>query len=228
MHTTNEILQEAHNFYTKLYSSEHISEDDIYAYLEQFTLTSIIDENDNKTLCADVSEKECFEALTSMGKNKSPGPDGLPVEFYISFWNELKTVLVAGYQESYNDEELSVMQKMSIMPLIFKKNQRELFKNYRPLTLSNVNYKIIAFVLARRLQKIIAKLISKEQSAYIKGRYIGENIRLLLDVMEYCDKTNESGILLFLDFQKAFDSLEWKFIELVLEVWFSVNIQKMV
>ena len=60
---------------------------------------------------------------------------------------------------------------------------------------------------------MIDRLVSPEQTAYIKGRYIGENIRLLLDIIEYTQKRNKSGVLLFLDFRKAFDSLDWNFIQ---------------
>ena len=67
-------------------------------------------------------------------------------------------------------------------------------------------------VLANRLQNIIDQLISKHQPAYIKRRFIGINARTILDVLEYCSDNNHDGILLFLDFQKAFDSGEWNFI----------------
>ena len=72
--------------------------------------------------------------------------------------------------------------------------------------------KIIDTIFAHRLQKVIDKLIGKEQSAYIKGRYIGDNARLILDIFEYCEEFSENGILLFLDFEKAFDSVEWNFL----------------
>ena len=65
---------------------------------------------------------------------------------------------------------------------------------------------------AKRLQTVIGKLISKYQSAYIKGRYIGDNARLILDIFEYRNDNDQDGILLFLDFEKAFDSIEWNFL----------------
>ena len=79
-------------------------------------------------------------------------------------------------------------------------------KNYRPICLTNIDYKIIAFVCAKRIQNILDRLISKSQSAYIKGRFIGENARLILDIFEYCENSNDEGIFLFLDFEKALDS----------------------
>ena len=87
-----------------------------------------------------------------------------------------------------------------------------MYENYRPISLSNADYKTLAFVLANRLQKVISKLISPDQVAYIKNRFIGQNIRLLLDVMEYTKTNKTSGVLLFLDFEIAYDSLSWNFI----------------
>ena len=74
-----------------------------------------------------------------------------------------------------------------------------------------MDYKIFAQILALRLQPVAKKMIGKEQSAYIKGRYIGENARLILDIYEHCMNHDLDGILLFLDFEKAFDSVEYNF-----------------
>ena len=60
-------------------------------------------------------------------------------------------------------------------------------------------------------------ILNKDQTAYVKGRYIGVNARLVLDIFEYCEHFDKEGVLLFLDFQKAFDSVEWNFIFKVLE-----------
>ena len=94
------------------------------------------------------------------------------------------------------------------MSLIFKKGDTEDLENYRPISLTNVDYKILAFTLAARLQKVIGFIINPDQVAYIQDRFIGTNVRLILDVVE---KTQE-GALFFLDFKKAYDSLEWNFI----------------
>lgn len=96
--------------------------------------------------------------------------------------------------------------------MIHKKGKLDELQNYRPISLTNCDDKIIACVFSRRLKKIIDKLINPDQSGYIKGRYIGINARLILDIFDYWEKSNESGILLFADFQKAFDSVEWEFL----------------
>jgi hypothetical protein len=148
-----------------------------------------------------------------MKLNKTPGLDGLSVEFYKCFWNHINDMIIDSYNEAFEYGELPESLKVCVIALLFKKGDRDDFANYRPISLSNIDYKILASTIANRLQKVIHKIISPEQTAYIKNRYMGENIRLLLDIMDYTKTNNEAGILLFLDFQKAFDSLDWNFIE---------------
>ena len=86
-----------------------------------------------------------------------------------------------------------------------------MLKNYRPISLTNYDYKIIAFVLSERIQKVTQNLISHDQTAYIKERFIGNNVRLLSDIIDYCNLAKQNGILLSVDFEKAFDTVEWNF-----------------
>ncbi len=79
---------------------------------------------------------------------------------------------------------------MSVLSLIFKKNDRLFLKNYRPISLTTCDYKILAFVLANRLHRVLDKIISKDQNGYIKKRYIGYNIRLVEDMIEYAEQYN--------------------------------------
>lgn len=147
-----------------------------------------------------------------MKQNKSPGNDGIPVEFYKMFWKHLKTYFYNALIHSLEEGELSTTQKCSILSLIYKKGALEKIENYRPISLTNIDYKIIACVFAKRLQKVMDNIINENQTGYIKGRFIGNNSRLILDILEYCENNNKDGILLFVDFQKAFDSVEWNFL----------------
>ena len=98
------------------------------------------------------------------------------------------------------------------MSLIYKKDDEDDIRNYRPISLTNVDYRILAFTLAERMQKVLGDIVSNDQTAYLKGRYMGTNMRLVGDIIDYYDMINKSGILLVLDFQKAFDSLERDFL----------------
>ena len=90
-------------------------------------------------------------------------------------------------------------------------------KNWRPLTLLNCDYKIAAKAIANRIKTVIPKLINSDQTGFLKGRFIGENIRLIDSIIKYASESNIPGLLLFIDFEKAFDSVEWSFIERTLQ-----------
>jgi len=107
-----------------------------------------------------------------------------------------------------------VTQRRGIIKLIPKKDtEPDLIRNWRPLTLLNCDYKIAAKAIANRLKKVIPKLVNSDQTGFIKGRFIGENIRLIDNVINFAAAKNIPGLLLFLDFEKAFDSLNWSFIQ---------------
>ena len=83
----------------------------------------------------------------------------------------------------------------------------------RPITLLNTDYKIAAKAIANRFKTVLPKLINNDQTGFMKGRFIGENTRLIDGIIQYAAQHNTPGLLLFIDFEKAFDSLEWPFIQ---------------
>ena len=113
--------------------------------------------------------------------------------------------------------ELSNSQKRGILSLLYKKNDKSKLANWRPISLLNTDYKILAHVLANRLKKVINKLIHTDQTGYLKGRSIGQNIRLIQDVIDYFENDNTQGAIIFLDFRKAFDTVNHNFLMRVLE-----------
>ena len=84
-------------------------------------------------------------------------------------------------------------------------------KNWQPISLLSVLYKLLSSAIAERLKIVLDKLVSKCQTGFIKGRYIGESTRLIYDIMNYTEVTNKNGLLMLIDFEKAFDSISWKF-----------------
>ena len=165
----------------------------------------------------DISYNECELAIKSMKTNKSPGLDGICIEFYKKFLPILRNLLTDVFNQCYHNDKLIMSQRIAVMSLIHKKDDKDDIANYKPISLTNVDYRILTFVLANRLQKVIGKIINDDQTAYIKGRFMGNNVRLVSDVIDYYDILNKSGILLAIDFRKAFDSIEWNFIYKSLE-----------
>ena len=100
-----------------------------------------------------------------------------------------------------------------IIKLIPKKDaELNLIRNWRPLTLLNCDYKIATKAMANRIKPFLQKLISHDQTGFIKNRFVGENIRLIDGVIKYTAVKNTLELLFFLDFEKAFGTLQWPFI----------------
>ena len=128
--------------------------------------------------------------------------------------------MIASFNYAFHSGALSISQKRGIISLIPKKDKdTSLLENLRPISLLNVDYKILTKVIAKRLEKLLPKIINPDQTGYVKGRYIGENVRLIQDIMFYTKRMNSPGIAIFLDFRKAFDSIEWEYLKAALKAF---------
>ena len=172
------------------------TEEECCQYLSNLS-TSVLTEDD-KSLCeGKLTLNECWEALNSMKNGKSPGSDEFTKEFYVSFFGELGPLLLETFNYSFEKEELSASQKQAVITLIQKKDRDVmLIKNWRPISLINVDSKIASKALAARMKKVIHSLISYDQTAYVKGRNIGESVRLIDDLLKYAENENIDGYCL--------------------------------
>ena len=116
--------------------------------------------------------------------------------------------------DAFECGRLIISQRQGLINLIPKKGKDPLFlKNWRPLSLLNQDYKLIAKCIAARIKHTLCSIIHHDQSGFIKDRYIGENIIRILDLLDYTEKENIPSLLMVIDFEKAFDFLEWDFID---------------
>ena len=207
-----EILKEASKFYANLYTTKLSQNYQVDKYFRKMVKPRLLTPKERELCEGKISIAECMQALKKMKKNKSPGIDGLPMEFYQQFWELIGEYVVNVYNECYDRKVLSDTQGCAVVTLIYKKNEKEFLKNYRPISLMTTDYKILAFVLSNRLHKVLNEIVSTDQNAYIKNRYIGYNLRLLQDIIEMYKESNEINILAFLDYEKAFDTVEWPFL----------------
>ena len=172
-----------------------------------------LSDEENKRLQGKITEMDCTNVIKSMQNGKSPGLDGFPIEFYKVFWSDIKVHLLNALNAGFETGKLSTTQRAGVLTLLSKKESDPLqIKNKRPISLLNVDYKIATKVIASRIKNVLPLLINEDQTGYVKSRYIGENIRLILDLIELTDTMKIPGRLAFIDFEKAFDSLEWEFI----------------
>ena len=175
--------------------------------------------NENQTLKCEgaITECELLKALTSMDNDKSPGNDGITKEFYIKFWDAVKEPLCASIQQSFIAGELSTSQKQAIIKLIEKKDRDKRFiKNWRPISLLNVDMKLISKVLASRSKSVISTIVNENQVAYV-NRFIGESGSLISDVFEITNSLDIEGLLMTVDIEKTFDSINHSFLMCVLK-----------
>ena len=208
------ILEEEKKFYESLYRSNNINDKTFKnsPFFNPENVTALTEE-ERKACEGLVNEEECTNALKDFSNNKTPGTDGLPAEFYRFFWPDICFDLLASFNYAFQHGTLSISQRRGIISLIPKKNKdKTILENLRPISLLNVDYKILTKVIAKRIEKVLPTLINPDQTGYVKGRYIGENVRLIYDLLDYTDKLNKKGIAIFLDFKKAFDSIEWNYL----------------
>jgi hypothetical protein len=116
---------------------------------------------------------------------KSPGIDGFTVEFYKLFWNDIKIPLVKCLNESLDNGKFSVSQRQGLITCIPKEGKpKHVLKNWHPITLLNVDFKIASACIANRIKPILRNIISETQKGFLKGRYIGECTRLIYDLID--------------------------------------------
>ena len=204
-------ISRAHvDFYSRLFSRDEIDNcvlDDLLSHVRARLSSAECDSCEG-----DIALNELTLSLKAMAHNKSPGPDGLSVEFYLTFWARLGPILVRVFNSCYSRGELSDSMKESATRLIFKKGDRKSLKNWRPISLLNVDYKICSKALSLRLSKVLGSVVSTDQTCSVPGRSIVSNLTLLRDTLDYISRTNETGILVSLDQEKAFDRVDRSFL----------------
>ena len=192
-------------FYEDLFSSKTTGSQ---VDFDEFTRKEEIPKLDNEEkehLEDPFTLEECKKVLETFKDNKSPGEDGLTAEFYKHFFDLIGTDLIKSLNQSFEDGELCICQRRGVITLLPEEDSDLLdLQNWRPITLLNIDYKIVSTTLAKRIETVLPKLVHPDQTGFMKGCYIGENIRLINDVMEYTLSEKKGGILVSPDFKKAF------------------------
>ena len=209
------ISDHIYSFYKELFSAEPRSSVSLAGdfWVDAERVTSV----ENWDLTAPFSVDEVRNALDSMKGSSAPGPDGLPVTFFQRFWPEVKAVIMPIFQEFYTGTLDMARLNYRIITLIPKIVGATDIRQFRPITVINVMERLVAKVCAIRMAPVAGRLAHPLQSAFMKGRFIHDGILALHEIVHEVKSKNHHGVFLKLDFQKAYDRLDWTFLWLALD-----------
>ena len=209
-----EIEGEIRGFYKNLYENCNVTSDNNDNFFDE--ITPIAGESETR-MVKPITVEELRRTLHTC-KDSTPGPDGIPYTYLGLLWPTIGPLLCEAWEYSLRTGKLTASHKSSFLKLIPKAG-KDLSKltNWRPITLSNCDHKLITKTYANRMSEELAPSIGESQTAYIKGRLISDNIRSMISSVNVINLAERAqALMVALDAQKAFDSVEHSYIELCL------------
>eukprot|EP00253_Pinus_taeda_P036581 PITA_36581 len=180
-------------------------------------IPSLVTEDQNKALMRAVTIEELAEVVKAMKKGTAPGPNGFTVDFYQAGWHFLGKEILDLVEESRINQKVWPALNSTFFALIPKGDNLEEANGFRPIALCNVIYKMITSLIAKRLKPLLDKLISAEQTGFVEGRQILNGLVVTQEVIHSLKVKKQKGMMIKLDLSKAYDRLNWKYLETVLE-----------
>ena len=215
MRDQRHIMLEQYTFYKKLITSNPKYS---YTYTEPFGPKLTNKERDS--IEGPITIEEIVTVLKTCNDKKSLGTDGLPVDWYKVFFSCTKVYLHEAFLEALENGYLHSSARSDIIILIPKKSKNaNLLANWRPLTLLNTDFKLISKVLAYKMKKFLNKLINKDQMGFMQGREILQNIKKMLNIIQYAKEKQVKVIILSLDFETCFDKIEHSALHIIFKAF---------
>lgn len=213
-------------YFTELFKASNTDWSELVAGVE-----TKVSNAQNVQMLAPIEEVEVKNALFSMHPDKSPDPDGMSPGFYQKFWHIVSGDIIKLVHNFFSTKKFEDCVTATNIVLIPKKQNPTNMTELRPISLCNVAYKIVSKVLANRLKTVLNSVISDNQSAFIPGRLITDNIMISYEVMHYMKrkKDGKTGwMALKLDMSKAYDRVEWGFLEaMLIKIGFNTKLVNM-
>ena len=178
-----------------------------------------VSQDANQKLLLPFSVDEVRVALFQMHPSKAPGPDGMTSFFFQKFWHVIGPSVSIVVLSVLNFARILRKINLTHISLIPKKKNLEHMSDYRPISLCNVIYKIISKVLANRLKTVLPLIISDSQSAFVPGRLITDNVSVAFEIVHKLKgkrKGKKGEMALKMDMSKAYDCVEWDFLEAIM------------
>ncbi len=182
------------------------------------SIDRVLSDDDRGACEAGICEQDLAAALGECDPGKSPGTDGLTYEFYKAFWGVLGARLAEVFTEAFGEGgegRLPESMRMGLVVLIHKGDKvgpRSNIANYRPITLLNCDCKLLAKALAQRFAAPLSTVIDDTQTAFLPDRWIGDNVLFHLEEIDYLETSLTPGVIVFMDFEKAYDRVSRPFI----------------
>jgi hypothetical protein len=196
----------ATKFYTSIFSAQENTTAELITNFVPRKVTMEMNEH----LCAPFTDFEIEKALFMMHPNKSPGPDGFTTGFYIKHWDILRNDVCSAIRKFLEGGDMPEVVNNTVLVLIPNVKQPQELSQYRRITLCNVLYKVASKDLALRLRPVLEEIISEEQSAFVSGRLITDNVITAYESIHYLNrKKGKSGACVIkLDMAKAYNRVE--------------------
>lgn len=177
--------------------------------IRKFTkhIPNLVSTEDNYNLNRPVSEEEVKEVINEMHNGKVPGPNGFNIDFFKASWDIVKKDILDVVEDSKISKTILKALNTSFIALIPKQDKAMTLDQFRPIALCNVIYKIISKVIANRLKPILPTLVSEEQTRYVEGRQILNNIIQAHEIVHSLKNNKQAGMIIQLDLVEAYDKL---------------------
>jgi hypothetical protein len=210
IHGTNDLLNHATDFYKNLFGPAIDS--GIRLEEQIWNTDEIINPEEREIMDRTFSEEEIKNAIDLMESNKAAGPDGIPAEFYKVCWEIIKIDMMVAFNDFHRHAIDLKRINYGIITLIPQGPDADRIQKYRPICLLQVLFKIFTKVLTIRAIPIMDKVIHPCQTAFIKGRFITDGVALLQEVLRETKFRKQEGVVLKIDFEKAYDKVNWEFL----------------
>jgi len=201
------------SFYANLYSSDALAQGIAEAQTVCWkSVPAKVTQAMNERLTRDLSFKDVTDAIKALPKGKAPGHNGVPMEFFQEFKKEVAPMLLHAFSAMFRVSTTSAHINKGLITLIPKSRDRARLNNWRPITLLGSLYKVLAKTLARRIQTDLTEIIRPNQTGFVEGRSILDNVFMAQESLGWAEESNQDLVLLLLNFEKAFNRIEWDFL----------------